>query len=360
MTADLRAIRVATEAAGDRGGYDVVVAPSSQGLGTAARAALGRVARLLLVTDAHVAPLHAERVAANLRDAGFEVVLCVIPAGEAHKTLATWSSVLDAAIAAEIDRGQALVALGGGVVGDLTGFAAATLARGVPFVQVPTTLLAAVDASVGGKTAVDHPAGKNLIGAYHPPALVWTALDTLSTLPPAVRRDGWAEVVKHAALDGCLGVVAAWAADDAGLEAAICHSVAYKAGIVARDEREHGVRAWLNLGHTVAHGIETAAGHGAWSHGAAVAVGMVAEARFAARQGWASEGVAEALKATLGDLGLPTELPGALRAGALAAMVHDKKRAGASLRLPFLAELGRPNVGDLPLGTLAALWPEDP
>jgi 3-dehydroquinate synthase len=341
------------------GGYEVVVTRSLDGLGTAARRALGSVSRVMLVTDTNVVDLHADDAASTLERAGFEVARCVLPAGEEHKTVATWAGVLDAAIAAGIDRGQAFVALGGGVVGDLTGFAAATLARGVPFVQVPTTLLSAVDASVGGKTAVDHSAGKNLIGAFHPPALVWTATDALATQPSDVWRAGWAEVVKHAALDGCLASVLPWRTEADGVAAAIRHSVTYKAAIVGRDEREHGVRAWLNLGHTVAHGIETAAGHRGWSHGAAVAVGLVAEAAFAARQGWAAPSVTEALRSALTAVGLPTALPPSLRAGALVAMAHDKKRSSGSVRLPYLAELGRPEIAAVALDQLAMLWPEE-
>jgi 3-dehydroquinate synthase len=349
--------RIRVESA--RGAYHVVVNDDLSGFGGEVRGVLPRVARLLVVTDTNVAPLHADRLEAALLAQGFGVTRIVVEAGESHKTLATWAAVLDAALAAGIDRGQALVALGGGVVGDLAGFAAATLARGVPIVQVPTTLLAAVDASVGGKTAVDHPAGKNLIGAFHPPSLVWTATDHFATLPKDVLRDGWAEVVKHAALAGCLDAVTGWSSDPHGLTHAVLHSVGYKAEIVAQDERERGVRAWLNLGHTVAHGVEAAGGLQAWSHGEAVSVGLVAEARFAAAQGWASPSVAEALAATLQRLGLPTRLPVGLRAAALAAMGHDKKREGGTLRLPYLRELGDPALAVVSIDQLSAMWPED-
>ncbi|HKY33717.1 MAG TPA: 3-dehydroquinate synthase [Candidatus Polarisedimenticolia bacterium] len=291
-------------------------------------------ARCALVTDENVARLHLPGVREAMEAAGLETSVFTIPAGEASKTRAVKERLEDQMIEARLGRDTAVVALGGGVVGDLAGFTAATYHRGVPCVQVPTTLLAMVDASVGGKTGVDHPRGKNLIGAFHQPAAVFADIDFLGTLPEREFRSGLAEVVKcgvirDAALLDTLardsGAVAARApALLTGLVASAC---AIKAEVVAADEREGDLRRILNFGHTIGHALETLSGY-ALSHGEAVSIGMVAESRLAVRLGMLSREAAEAIEASLSGLGLPVRIPpdGGMTAWAiLEAARRDKK-----------------------------------
>jgi len=303
-----------------------------------------------LVTSARVAALYRAPVERALRLAGFDPTVVVIPDGEEHKTLATLGSIYDALLGAGVDRGTPLVALGGGVVGDLTGFAAATLLRGVPVVQVPTTLLAQVDAAIGGKTAVDHPAGKNLIGAFHQPRLVVADVDTLATLPRRELLAGLAEVVKY----GVIGDAALFERIEADPQAVltlapdvlvgvVAACARQKAAVVAADEREErGERAILNFGHTVGHAIETAAGYGRFLHGEAVAIGMVAAARVSHALGIADATTPERIRRTLERLGLPVAVPADVPAAALvAAMRSDKKSAGGRIRFVAVEQVGR-------------------
>ncbi|KAB8314744.1 3-dehydroquinate synthase, partial [Tolypothrix campylonemoides VB511288] len=261
----------------------------------------------------------------------------VLPAGEHEKTLARFTEVLDALAALGATRDAAVVALGGGMVGDLAGFAAACWMRGIDVVQLPTTLLAMVDSSVGGKTAVDLPAGKNLVGAFHPPRAVFADTRTLRTLPDRELRAGFAEVVKYGAvleasfldwLDAHADALLA--RDDAALAEAIARSCRYKAEVVARDPFERGERALLNFGHTFGHAIEVEQGFGAGlNHGEAVAVGMVLAARLSARLGLAPDADAARLEALLRRFGLPTARPAGLDADALIARMRLDKKAGA-------------------------------
>jgi 3-dehydroquinate synthase len=307
-------------------------------------------AQAFVLSDANVAPLYLERVRAAL--AGKQVHALVIPAGEQEKTLARFGEAMQALAQAGANRDATVLALGGGVVGDLAGFAAACWMRGVRCVQLPTTLLAMVDSSVGGKTAVDLPAGKNLVGAFHQPAAVLADLGTLATLPARELRAGLAEVVKAAAIADA--PFFAWleanaeglaVGDEALLEHAIATAIAFKAGVVARDERELGERMLLNLGHTFGHAIETAQGYGGLLHGEAVAVGMVLAATLSAQLGRAPAEDTRRLRALLTRLGLPTEVPAGLEAPELLAHMRlDKKAVSGMPRLVLWRGIGQAEV----------------
>jgi shikimate kinase/3-dehydroquinate synthase len=335
--------RTVPVALGDRS-YRVILDPGGlDGLGEAVAAR-----RAIVVTDSTVAPLWADAAEASLRGAGAEVARIVFPAGEIHKDLATWQRVVDELLELRADRGTPVIALGGGVVGDLAGFAAATVMRGLPLVQVPTTLLAMVDSSVGGKTAVNHRRGKNLVGAFHQPSLVFAPMGTLSTLPDRERRSGLGEVVKTALLGDAelLDRLEADAdrlrdGDPGALAPVVARCVAIKAGIVAQDERENGLRAVLNLGHTVGHGLEAALGYEGLLHGEAVALGLVAEARWAVRSGHCADpALPDRLLRLLARLGLPSAPPAFPAGAALEAMRLDKKAAGGNLSMPVPVRAG--------------------
>jgi 3-dehydroquinate synthase len=297
----------------------------------------------LLVSDANVAPLYADRVEAALRDArpDLHIARQVIRAGEAEKTLANFAGVIDALAVLGATRDACVYALGGGVVGDLAGFAAACWMRGIDIVQLPTTLLSMVDSSVGGKTAVDIPQGKNLVGAFHVPRAVLADTASLRTLPPRELRAGLAEVIKYGAImdAGFLTWLdarhaALLAGDDAALAEAIARSCAHKAAITARDPLEQGERALLNFGHTFGHAIEAEQGYAdGLNHGEAVAVGMLLAARLSAALGLASWADAEALRALLLRFGLPVDVPAGLAPEALLARMRlDKKVQASGLR----------------------------
>jgi 3-dehydroquinate synthase len=305
---------------------------------------------VLIVSDGHVAPLYLSRVQAAF--AGKVIAAVVLPPGEQEKTLARFSEVLAALAALGASRDATVIALGGGVVGDLAGFAAACWMRGVRFVQLPTTLLAMVDSSVGGKTAVDLPAGKNLVGAFHQPSAVLADTGTLATLPLRELRAGLAEVVKVGAIGN--SEFFAWleahpeallAREDEAIAKAILLSCAHKAGVVARDETEQGERALLNFGHTFGHAIEAEQGFGGLNHGEAVAVGMVLAARLSAALGRAPPADALRLAALLDRLGLPISLPTGLDANALLARMRlDKKAVSGQLRLILWRGIGRAEI----------------
>lgn len=285
-------------------------------LGALVRRHLPETRRALLVTDANVAPLYGEAARAALEQAGITTARVTVPAGEASKSLSQAYSLYSSCVRAELDRTSAVVALGGGVVGDLAGFVAATYLRGIPLVQVPTTLLAQVDSSIGGKTGVDLPQGKNLVGAFHQPSLVVADVETLKSLPRRELSAGMAEVVKHGVIrdEELLKYVEVQvgnvlAGDPAVLERVVAESCRIKAEVVAADPREKGLRAILNFGHTVGHALEAAIGF-RWLHGECVAVGMVAAAHIARYSGIAQEGRLELrLTRLLERLDLPTTLP---------------------------------------------------
>lgn len=340
-------VRHVATAAGE--GYDAIVAWG--GLATLGQrlAALRLPPRLHIVSDATVASAYGAAVQATLARAGFDAALHVVPAGEASKSRAQLDGIHDWLAQRRAERSEALVALGGGVVGDLAGFAAATYLRGLPLVQVPTSLLAQVDASIGGKVAIDHPRGKNLIGAFYQPRLVLADPATLLTLPPRQRTEGWAEVIKHGvALDRDYferleqDAEALCALQPAPLTQAIATSVALKASVVEGDERERdgGRRHLLNYGHTVAHAIETITNYSTWLHGEAVAVGMEAEARLGQLCGLTPPDVVTRQHALLTRFGLPTDLDGSSASLLLGAALWDKKVSGGRVRWVLATALG--------------------
>jgi 3-dehydroquinate synthase len=304
-----------------------------------------------VVTNETVAPLYAKRIERTLESAGARSQRIVLPDGESFKTFETLNLVFDALLRQAADRRTLLVALGGGVVGDMAGFAAATYQRGVAYVQVPTTLLAQVDSSVGGKTAINHPLGKNMIGAFYQPRAVIADIDTLSTLPQRELAAGLAEVVKYGAIRD-LGFfewieqnhAALRARDLAALAHAIRRSCEIKAEIVAQDERESGARALLNFGHTFGHAIESALGYGEWLHGEAVAAGMVLAARYSVREGRLGADAAERLEALLRGLGLPVAAPRIEARTWMDFIGRDKKNEAGRVTLILLDALGKARV----------------
>lgn len=315
-----------------------------------------------LVTDANVARPWGERVAAFLRDACERVAEVTLEPGEPHKNLASVERIWNAMLDAELDRSSLLVAVGGGVVGDLAGFAAATLLRGVAIGQVPTTLLAMVDSSVGGKTGFDTRHGKNLIGAFHQPRFVVCDIDTLQTLPDRERQAGLAEVVKSAWLDGEASVAqierdadALRDGDPEATERAVRMSVQLKAGVVTRDEQEAGERALLNLGHTVGHAIEAAGGYASLLHGEAVALGMIAAFRVSRGLGIATPADAERMHALLSRIGLPTDVEAHLEPRTLGYIASDKKRRGDRIRFIAPGAPGAVRIVPLELAKLPSL-----
>lgn len=303
--------------------------------------------QVMIVTNETVAPLYLERVQAAL--AGRELATVILPDGETYKTMDSAMTVFDGLLSRRFSRSAHLVALGGGVIGDLTGFAAACYQRGIPFIQIPTTLLAQVDSSVGGKTAVNHPRGKNMIGAFHQPKCVIADMTTLDTLPARELSAGLAEVIKYglirdpaffdwleAHMDGLMGRYADLLAQ------AVERSCLNKAQVVVADERESGERATLNLGHTFGHAVETGLGYGEVLHGEAVAIGMCQAADLSRRLGWLTEADVSRIEQLLARAGLPTVPPDALDADAfLEHMAVDKKNVEGELRVILLEQIGR-------------------
>jgi 3-dehydroquinate synthase len=306
-----------------------------------------REPRAAIVTDTTVAALHLEPLAAALTAAGVACVRVVVPDGEDHKDWRTLNAVFDALLEHRCGRRTTIIALGGGVVGDLAGFAAATYQRGVPFVQVPTTLLAQVDSSVGGKTAINHPRGKNMIGAIHQPRVVLADTDTLATLPDRELRAGLAEVIKHGAIrDAGLfawleaNVERLLARDSEALTHVVKCSVEIKAEVVAADEREAGERALLNFGHTFGHAIEAGVGYGTWLHGEAVGAGMAMAADLSARVGLLDGASVARLRAVLERAGLPVAGPRLGSDRYVELMAVDKKAAAGHTPFILLERLG--------------------
>ena len=325
------------------GTYRVTIAPGLRHEFAALIAQVAPAYRYAIVSDSEVAPLYANALLDALLPHG-QSSLHVFPAGEIHKTRENWIRITDELLDDGFGRDTTIVALGGGVVGDLAGFVAATFLRGVPVVQCPTSLLAMIDASIGGKTGVDTAAGKNLVGAFHPPAGVLVDIDVVRTLPLAHRRAGLAEAIKHGVIADAayLGrltadIPALLEADQATTMAAVARSVEIKSEIVRADSHEAGVRKTLNFGHTIGHAIEQASGY-ALLHGEAVAIGMALETRLAERIGVAQQGLADELEFVLARAGLPVSRPAALDpALILAATGADKKRRSgtAAYALPI-------------------------
>ena len=331
--------------------YPIYVGPGLLGDGDIYRRHLGS-RQVMIVSNETVAPLYLDRLLRALE--GFQVREVILPDGEQYKTLEVLNQIFDALLTHRYDRRCCLVALGGGVVGDMAGFAAACYQRGVSFVQVPTTLLAQVDSSVGGKTGVNHPLGKNMIGAFHQPLCVVADTDSLETLPDRELSAGLAEVIKYGLIDD--PVFFAWLeanvdalrARDAGvLATAIERSCRDKAAVVAADEREAGRRALLNLGHTFGHAIETGVGYGEWLHGEAVATGMCMAADLSRRLGWLTEGDRRRILDLIHRAGLPVSRPASIGPDRfMDLMAVDKKVLDGRLRLVLLRGIGQAVVTD--------------
>ena len=304
-----------------------------------------------VVTNETVAPLYADRVVKTLESLGQKVRLVVLPDGEVYKTWETLQKIFDALLESGADRKSTLVALGGGVIGDMTGFAAACYMRGIRFIQVPTTLLSQVDSSVGGKTGINHPLGKNMVGAFYQPQAVIADLDTLQTLPPKELAAGLAEVIKHGAiadanfflwLEGNIDSLNA--CDPKAMEHAVLRSGEIKSNVVAQDEKEGGVRATLNFGHTFGHAIEAGMGYGEWLHGEAVGCGMVMAADLSVRVGQLTTDEAERLKKLVAALKLPTVPPRLGLERYMDLMSVDKKAEGGEVRYILLNGIGRSTI----------------
>ncbi len=303
--------------------------------------------RVAIVTNTTVGPLYLERLGKTLGDAGVQVDSVVLPDGEAYKNWETLNLIFDALLARRAERKTTLVALGGGVIGDLTGFAAACYQRGMPFIQVPTTLLAQVDSSVGGKTGINHPLGKNMIGAFYQPQLVLADTDTLATLPDRELSAGLAEVIKYGLIRD--SPFLEWleahmdqlvARDTAALTYAIRRSCENKAEVVAADEKEAGQRALLNLGHTFGHAIEAGMGYGNWLHGEAVAAGTMLAADLSRRLGNLGQADVDRIARLFRRAGLPVLAPNLGEASYMESMGVDKKVEGGKIRFVLFRKLG--------------------
>ena len=350
--------------------YDVVV---GRGLLSQAGARIAPFVRgrTVVVSDETVATLHGPVLTASLEAVGVRTEMVAVPPGEASKSFAELERLIDRLLATGLDRKDVIVALGGGVVGDLAGLAAALYMRGIDFVQVPTTLLAQVDSSVGGKTAIDTPRGKNLVGAFHQPRLVLADIDVLKTLPERQLRSGWAEVLKHGLI--CDAVFFDWLAgegatgatgDPTALERAVVRSIEIKSAIVGEDEREAGRRTLLNLGHTFGHALEAALGFGdGLAHGEAVALGCAMAFRFSARLGVCDPAEAWRAATVIAAAGLPTRLAEVGRFGAdalIGRMAGDKKAEGGALTLVLARRIGEAFVArDVDAATLRAFLMEE-
>ena len=317
--------------------------------------------RAVIVTNTTVGPLYLERFARTLREAGVQVDSVVLPDGEAYKNWETLNLIFDALLTQRAERKTTLVALGGGVIGDLTGFAAASYQRGMPFIQVPTTLLAQVDSSVGGKTGINHPLGKNMIGAFYQPQLVLADTDTLNTLPDRELSAGLAEVIKYGLIRDLpflewleANMEQLMARDTAALTYAIRRSCENKAEVVAADEKEAGQRALLNLGHTFGHAIEAGMGYGNWLHGEAVAAGTMLAADLSRRLGNLSQADEARIAALFRRTGLPVRAPDLGEAAYMDYMGVDKKVEGGKIRFVLFRRLGEAYVAALGDGTDAA------
>ncbi len=304
--------------------------------------------RVAVVTNDVVGPLYLAPFVAGLKAQGLRVTEIVLPDGEAHKDWATLNLIFDGLLGDRCDRSTTLIALGGGVIGDMTGFAAATYQRGVPFIQVPTTLLSQVDSSVGGKTAINHPLGKNMIGAFYQPKLVLADIGVLNTLPDRELKAGLAEVIKYGLIRDLpflewleANIHRLLARDPEALAEAVERSCRNKAEVVAIDETEQGERATLNLGHTFGHAIETGLGYGEWLHGEAVAAGAVMAADLSRRLGWLSDADVSRVRSIHELAGLPVKGAALGADRYLELMAHDKKVSDGTLRLVLLKQIGQ-------------------
>ncbi|MDH5300270.1 MAG: 3-dehydroquinate synthase [Gammaproteobacteria bacterium] len=342
---------------GDRS-YPIFIGPKLLGNASLIRPYI-KGKQVMIVSNTTVAPLYLAKVRSMLD--GFQVTEVILPDGEKYKNLTVLNEIYSALLENTFDRSCTLIALGGGVIGDMTGYAAATYQRGVNFIQIPTTLLSQVDSSVGGKTGVNHPLGKNMIGAFHQPQCVIADTDTLNTLDDRELSAGIAEVIKYGLLGDApftdwleQNMDALLAREPQALSYAIERSCADKAEIVASDERENGRRALLNLGHTFGHAIETGMGYGEWLHGEAVACGMLIAAEMSMRLGWLSETDVMRIDNLIDKASLPTRAPAKLTTDKfIELMSRDKKALGGQIRLVLLKAIGESVVtADYPMATL--------
>ncbi len=329
-------------------GSSIRVAPGLLTQASAIARELAPAHRYAIITDSNVGPLYAKKVRDQLEKDSADIL--TIPAGESNKTRESWARLTDQMLAKRYGRDSAVIALGGGVVGDLAGFVAATFMRGIPVVQIPTTLVAMVDASIGGKTAVDTPAGKNLVGAFHPPTAVLIDSQLLATLSLREMRAGFAEIVKHGVIadevylrevaSGASKLLSAGGSASDSMLSLIVRSVEIKADIVSRDEREEGLRKTLNFGHTIGHAVELVSGY-SLLHGEAVAIGMALESRLAELIGVAKAGTAATITQTLQSAGLPTDLPTGFKPDeVIEAMRSDKKGVSGKTRFALPLRVG--------------------
>lgn len=310
--------------------------------------------KVAVITNATIAPLYLATLTSALKSGGIEVVSIVLPDGEAYKNWETLNRIFDALLTNRCERKTTLIALGGGVIGDLTGFAAAVYLRGVPYIQVPTTLLALVDSAVGGKTAINHPLGKNMVGAFYQPRAVIADTETLNTLPERELAAGIAETIKYGLIRDPeffvwleKNIARLLACEPDALAYAVERSCRNKAEIVALDEHEHGVRTLLNLGHTFGHAIEAGLGYGTWLHGEAVAAGMVLAAELSQQMGLISRQDVTRVTALLARAKLPVSAPELGVERYLDLMGHDKKVEGGKVRFVLLKSIGEAFVTDL-------------
>ncbi|HSG21647.1 MAG TPA: 3-dehydroquinate synthase [Azonexus sp.] len=310
--------------------------------------------KAVVVTNTTVAPLYLELLRSTLEKAGISTLPVILPDGEKYKTWQTLNLIFDALLTAHCERSTTLIALGGGVIGDMGGFAAASYQRGMPFVQVPTTLLSLVDSSVGGKTAINHPLGKNMVGAFYQPKLVLADISTLDTLPDRELKAGLAEVIKYGLIRDPeffdwleVNIEKLLARDKDALIYAVHRSCANKAEVVAADERENGERALLNLGHTFGHAIETGLGYGEWLHGEAIAAGTLIAAELSCQLGWLSAEAVLRIERLFVRAGLPVFGAPLGAARYLELMRYDKKVQDGKLRLVLLKEIGKAVMSDV-------------
>ena len=375
ITKDKATINVSLEAGPDRSYPLIVERGVIDGVGSALAAIMGIAEgdagasiatdrRCAIVTNPFVGRLYGDRLRAGLDEAGFSHFTIELGDGEEFKTLAEASSLYDRLIEERFERGGLLIALGGGVVGDMTGFVAATYQRGIPYVQVPTTLLAQVDSSVGGKTAVNHPKGKNLIGAFYQPRAVFIDPLLLKTLEKREFGAGMAEVIKYGVIwnEGFFNYLADFRDDIVAfgkpLDRVIERACEIKANIVSEDEREAGLRSILNFGHTFGHAIEAATGYTRFKHGEAIAIGMVMAAVFSERLGKCAAGVADRVRGLLSSFDLPVEATGLKAEDLMEAMLLDKKVVGGRMRFVLVKELGKVALEEVDRGEVEAFLKE--
>jgi len=328
--------------------YDIHIEPGClNGLGEAMGELFSSPARCMVVSNVTIAPLYMQPVRDALEAAGWQVSECILDDGECYKTMHSFSRIMDALMQARLSRNEPVIALGGGVVGDMTGFAASCYRRGIPFIQVPTTVLAQVDSSVGGKTAINHPHGKNMIGAFYQPKLVWIDPVVLNTLDIREIRAGLGEAIKYGLIRDAAffdwmqqHVSAALQLDAQALSTMIHTSCRHKAEVVMADETEQGMRALLNLGHTFGHAIESMTHYTQYLHGEGVALGTLMAARLSEQLGHAPAGIEATIRDCYQLAGLPTDIPSFSTEAWLDAMGHDKKNIGSRIRYILLRNIG--------------------